>query len=247
MKGQLRELLTNYGEINTLFFDGDWIKQWSAAQGRDLEAFLRRIQHQVIINNRVGQRTFFESATGRLGKGGSGDYDTPEGHIPKKLPARDWETCMTFNDSWGYKESDHNWKDSSVLIKMLVDCVSLDGNFLLNIGPTGEGVVPAESVIRLHEIGEWMKRNSEAIYGATAGPVRTDKLRSTQKPGAIYLMPLDWPATISTKIKDRVKKVSLLSDPEHPPLKFQQTGDDLSIEIPSKQPERSVSVLRLEV
>jgi len=247
MKGQLKELLSNYGEIGSLFFDGDWIKQWSAEKGRDLEAFLRNIQPKVVINNRVGQRSFLQSATGGLGKSSSGDYDTPENRIPSKLPPRDWETCMTFNDSWGFKADDHNWKPSGQLIKSLVDCVSLNGNFLLNVGPTAEGVIPEESVTRLKEIGQWMKRNGDSVYGTTDGPVRSENLRSTKKGNKIYLQLLDWPASLSVKIKEPVKRVYLLSDPAHPELKFRLSGGEMIVELPGKRPEDSVSVVALEI
>ncbi len=246
MKGQLKELLTGYGEFGSLFFDGDWIKQWNAEQGRELEAYVRSFQPQVVINNRVGKRSALGANLGILGKSFSGDYDTPENTIPKKVPRRDWETCMTFNDSWGYKVDDHNWKPTGELIGMLVECVSLNGNFLLNVGPTAEGVIPEESVTRLKEIGQWMGRNGEAIYGAGPGPVRSDKLCSTRKGQMVYMHLFDWPAQLSVKMKERVKRAFVLSDPEKPGLEFQQAVGVLTIALPSKRPELSVSVVAVE-
>jgi alpha-L-fucosidase len=200
----------------------------------------------VVINNRVGKRSVLGANLGILGKSFSGDYDTPENTIPKKLPPREWETCMTFNDSWGYKADDHNWKPAGELIGMLVECVSLNGNFLLNVGPSPEGVIPEESVTRLKEIGQWMGRNGEAIYGCGPGPVRADKLRSTKKGNTVYLLLFDWPSQLTVKMTERVKRAYLLSDPAHPELKFRQTGNALSFALPSPRPEQSVSVVALE-
>jgi len=100
-------------------------------------------------------------------------------------------------------------------------------------------------VTRLKEIGQWMGRNGEAIYGAGAGPVRQDQLRSTQKDRAIYLFLLDWPPALSLALKDRVESAVLLSDPSRPGLNFRQTGAELKIELPTNRPESGVSVIAL--
>jgi len=102
----------------------------------------------------------------RLGGSVRGDFGTPEGHIPERVEHGDWETCMTFNDTWGYKKDDHNWKSAETLIHQLVDCVSKNGNYLLNVGPDGMGEIPAASVERLRDVGKWMATNGESIYGA---------------------------------------------------------------------------------
>ncbi|WP_425397724.1 alpha-L-fucosidase [Aeoliella sp.] len=132
----------------------------------------------------------------RLGGGYRGDTETPEQHIPATgYKDRDWETCMTMNDTWGFKSYDHNWKSTKVLLHNLVDIVSKGGNYLLNVGPTSEGEIPPESIARLAEIGQWMDVNGDSIYGTTASPCRRpDWGRITSKPGKLYLHVFDWPS-----------------------------------------------------
>jgi len=164
LKPQLKELLTGYGKLGVMWFDGEWIKEWTEDQGKDLYNFVRNQQPDILVNNRVGK--------GRQGMQGmnkdntyAGDFGTPEQEILSTASTFPWESCMTMNDTWGFKTSDTNWKSSETLLKNLVDIVSKGGNFLLNVGPTAEGLIPSPSVERLKEIGEWTKVNGEAIYG----------------------------------------------------------------------------------
>ena len=204
MDAQLRELLTNYGKIGILWFDGEWESTWNHDWGKRTDDLVRSLQPSIIVNNRVD--------SGRAGMAGfskdelaRGDYGTPEQTIPPNgMPGKDWETCMTMNDTWGYKVADINWKTSQVLIRMLCDIASKGGNFLLNVGPMPDGSFPPESVERLHNIGLWMKTNHEAIVGTTASPFprKFDWGCVTQKPGPtisgrettyLYLMVFQWP------------------------------------------------------
>jgi alpha-L-fucosidase len=158
MKGQLKELLTSYGPVGVLWFDGQWERTWSAARGRDLYAYVRVLQPSIIVNNRVGD--------------GSGDFGTPEQEIPATgLPGSpDWETCMTMNRNWGYNRADKAFKPTQTLVRNLVDIASKGGNFLLNVGPTAEGEFPPESVERLQGIGRFMRAAGESIHGTHASP-----------------------------------------------------------------------------
>jgi alpha-L-fucosidase len=167
---QVEELLTNYGPIDIMWFDGEWEDTWTHEHGIELYDHVREISPDTIINNRVDK--------GRAGIAGltvddsfRGDFGTPEQEIPPTgLPGVDWETCMTMNDHWGYNALDDNWKSTTTLIRTLVDVSSKGGNFLLNVGPKADGTFPEEAITRLRDIGAWMDVNGESIYGTSASP-----------------------------------------------------------------------------
>jgi alpha-L-fucosidase len=212
MKAQLKELLTNYGKIDILWFDGQWEGTWNDERGRDLYTYVRSLQPDIIINNRVGR-----------GQDAIGDFGTPEQEIPATgLPGVDWETCMTMNDNWGYNRADKNFKTASDLIRKLADIASKGGNFLLNVGPAADGVIPPESVDRLQDIGRWMQPNGESIHGTTASPLGAVPWgRITMKAlGAsntrLYLHAFDWPRDgrlVVPGLLNGARQAYLLSDP----------------------------------
>ena len=177
----------------------------------------------------------------------AGDFGTPEQEIPATGIDSDWEACMTMNGSWGYKPSDHKWKSSGDLIQKLVDIVSKGGNFLLNIGPDGFGRFPAESIIRLNDMGAWTKANGEAIYGATASPYdRPEWGRYTKKDGVLYAHVFDWPEDGKLVLNGdiKLKEASLLTDPISK-LTTESSDQGLTISVPKTAPDSSVSVIKL--
>jgi len=252
MKPQLAELLANYGPLGVLWFDGEWIKDWTEPKGKALYAWLRELQPDLIINNRVGKgRQGMEG----LNKGDgeyAGDFGTPEQQVPATgLPGVDWETCMTMNDTWGFKSYDENWKSSAELIRTLVETTSKGGNFLLNVGPTPEGLIPQASVERLEAMGQWMAVNSESIYGTTASPIgKPEWGYCTAKGETLYLHVTEWPADgkLSVKLPNAgAAKAHLLADKKNKALPVTCTDNQVTVTLPGEAPDAVVSVVVLTV
>jgi alpha-L-fucosidase len=254
MKNQLKELLSgDYGPIGLIWFDGQWEKTWTYDRGVDLYNYVRSLQPAIIINDRVGTRQPLLPGQIR-----AGDYKTPEQTIPANgLGAGvDWETCMTMNDTWGYKKNDDTWKNTETLVRNLIDCASKGGNYLLNVGPTGAGVIPDPSLERLKEVGQWMDVNGVAVYGTTASPFSRPLTwgRCTTKISGnatmLYLHVFNWPddgELLVPGLKNKIKAAYLLADPEHKKLTAKNGPDGLSITLPAAAPDKISSTVVLEI
>jgi alpha-L-fucosidase len=234
---QVREILTRY-QPDVLWWDTPHLMDPARAEKL---AKLLPLKPGIIHNN-------------RLGGGYKGDTETPEQHIPATgFPGRDWETCMTMNDTWGFKSYDHNWKPLTTLITNLVDIASKGGNYLLNVGPTAEGEIPAESIKLLKEVGAWMKVNGESIYGTQASPFK--KLawgRCTSKPAGddtiLYLHVLDWPADGKLKVPglaNTVKSAELLAGGVKVAVEPSEGGPVLTL--PAAAPDAVCSTIKVLV
>lgn len=249
MKGQLKELIARY-DPSVLWFDGEWVEWWMPEDGKDLYNYVRSLKPDIIINNRVGK--------GRRGMAGmskgpeaAGDFGTPEQEIPATgLPGVDWESCMTMNDTWGFKSFDHNWKSTETLMRNLIDIASKGGNYLLNVGPTAEGLIPQPSVERLQEMGRWMKVNGEAIYGTQASPFDQPGWgRFTRKPGRLYAHVFEWPESGKLSIpplESKVTKVYLLTTAGPRTLEVEQADAGVTVSLPPAAPDPVASVVVLE-
>ncbi len=187
MKAQLKELVENYGPIGVMWFDGEWEEPWTHEMGLDLYDYVRSLQDDIIINNRVDKgRKGMEGIT-LTDKQYAGDFDTPEQEVGKFQTDRPWETCMTIARQWAWKPNDE-LKDLDECLKILVETVGGDGNLLLNVGPMPTGEIEERQVERLEEIGEWLDKNGESIYGTRGGPYPPDDWGvSTSKNNRIYL------------------------------------------------------------
>lgn len=175
MKPQLKELIVNY-DPEIIWFDGEWVHDFSHEQGLELYQYVRSLKPSIIINNRVDKGRSGMQGMNKEDKNYIGDFGTPEQEILETTSTTDWESCMTMNDTWGYKKNDHHWKSAKVLIHNLIDVAAKGGNYLLNVGPTAEGLIPQPSINRLKQIGKWLKINGEAIYA-------TEKLQNNYKQG----------------------------------------------------------------
>ena len=259
MKAQLKELVSGrYGKVGILWFDGEWEGTWTHEKGKALYDYVRGLDPDIIVNNRVD--------TGRSGMEGitregeyRGDYGTPEQQIPATgLGAGvDWETCMTMNNTWGYKKNDDSWKSGADLIRKLVDIASKGGNFLLNVGPTGEGEIPAPSIERLEAVGDWMKVNGCAIYGTEANPFpeppswgRITRAKNDDGSNRLYLHVFDWPSDGTLELS------GLLSEPRAVQVLGQRTrnlwpttrsGDTLVMYLPKEPFDPVCTVVALDL
>jgi alpha-L-fucosidase len=249
LKPQLKELITNY-DPEVLWFDGEWVDEWTEPQGKDLYSYLKSLKPSLIINNRIGK--------GRKGMNGmnayddaAGDFGTPEQEILAGTSDYDWESCMTMNDTWGFKTNDHNWKSSELLIHNLIDIAAKGGNYLLNIGPKADGTIPPESVERLGEMGKWLKTNGEAIYSTNPRKEykEHDFVRFTMSKDGKYtyiiVMKPEKQLKITTVGVKNSSKVMMLGVEK--PLKWAKGSDGtVVIDLPEKLPGMYAWVIRVD-
>ena len=246
--GLIRELMTNYGKVDILWYDVDWPltpEQWESEK---MNQMVFELQPEIIVNNRNGLE---------------GDFSTPEQHIQASKNGRAWEACMTMNKGWGYQKSDHEWKTAREIVNNLTTCAQDGGNYLLNVGPMADGTVQEGSVRVLDVVGEWLQTNGVAIYatqgGASASTGNYDNF--TRKGNTLYVHVYFWPGHTPAEewlsfyqpetvvaiggVQTKVKSARVLKTGES--LRF--TQDPYSVRIlglPLTAPDDPVSVIALE-
>ena len=238
---QVREILTQYGPIGLIWFDTPRVI--NREQSEALTALVHELQPACLVNSRVGH--------------GAGDYESAgDNQIPVCVRSTPWETPATLNDTWGFKSGDAHWKPARTLIRLLCDIVGKGGNYLLNVGPTAEGEIPAPSVERLRQVGGWLRRHGEAIYGAGPSPFPCELEWGTitQKPGRLYLHVFDWPAgpLVIRGLRAPVRRATVLGG-DGTALEVSRRRiealdlDEIRIALPAAAPDPDVSVIALEI
>jgi alpha-L-fucosidase len=230
--GHIRELLTNYGKIDVLWYDVDWplnAEQWESEKMNDM---VYGLQPEIIVNNRNGL---------------PGDFATPEQTI-KAEDTRAWESCMTMNGSWGYQKADDDWKTPKTIVRNLVTCAKDTGNYLLNIGPKADGSIPEESIRILTAVGGWMQRNGSTIYESEkCQPGSSEFARFSRKGNTLYMHVHFWPgSTVSLGgLTNQVKSARLLAGGKE--IKFDQDKFRLRMTgLPEKAPDDPVTTIAIE-
>jgi alpha-L-fucosidase len=235
---QIRELLTQYGPEVPAVLWWDTPAEMTPERCARVDAAVQSLRPGILQND-------------RLGPGFPGHFDTPEQRIPTRRPERPWETCMTTNDSWGYSAADTNWKSPALLLSQLCEVVSQGGNYLLNIGPKADGSVPGPTLEVLRIMGEWMRTNSQAIRGASAGPFpyRLDWGHATRNGDTVYLLIDRWPESglITVPLDSPPAAAHLLADPGKSLRCIKGQGEfELELPVNATDPHVSVVALRYE-
>ncbi len=255
MQLQLTELLSRYGPVALIWFDG-----LGHQEKYDGERFLTQIhslQPATLVNDRIGV---------------PGDYVTPEQFIPNAIPTRQahfdavdqnvnnelkpgiprpedfqlWETCMTINNTWAYNMHDRDFKSAQVLIRSLVEVASRGGNFLLNVGPQPDGNIQPEFQERLRSVGDWLAVNGDSIYGTSYGPVQgVSSIRTTSKRNIVFVHVFEWPSAALDVPGLKPKIISAHLLPTGQVLKFRQSENGLQLDLPAQVPDANVSVIAL--
>lgn len=237
---QLKELLTNYGPLGIVWFDRGMYTQ---EQGREFADLVHKLQPNCLVNGRVGH----------YDKELLGDYQSlTDNGMPLGGIEEYWETPQTLNDTWGYSKYDLNWKQPEEIIRRMVTIVSKGGNYLLNVGPTGEGVIPAPSIEILRRVGDWMDKNSESIHGTSPSPFPYELPWGycTRKDDLLYLHVFDWPEDdilILEGLNNKVTKAYMIEENDERLGVKRSDENKLKIYLPDESVDDINSVVVLEI
>ena len=232
--GLIRELMTNYGKIDVLWYDVSWPLDAAGWESEKMNQMVFQLQPDIIVNNRNNL---------------PGDFSTPEQTIRAEAGGRAWESCMTLNDSWGYQAADDNWKSPRTVIRNLITCAHDGGNYLLNIGPQPDGGIPPESERILRDVGDWVIRNAVAIHDTEICQPRTSVYASfTRKASTLYMHVHFWPKggdVALSGLKQKVLSAKVLKTGQA--LAVTQDGFRTHITgLPDAAPDSPVTVLEIQ-
>jgi len=242
LHGQLNELLTRYGPIGIIWFDGEWEAPWNDQLGQELYDFVLSRQPRTLVNNRVGKGRHDMAGTTAAGAV-AGDYDTPEQEVGKFQNDRPWESCITICQQWAWKPND-KLKSLEECLRTLSSCVGGDGNLLLNVGPMPDGRIEPRQVERLREMGAWLKLNGDAVYGTRGGPYLPGKWgASTRRGRHVYLHVFGGGPTVLPPLPARIRSARTLAHGKA--VEFRSDTKGLQLTLPAADRDPSVTVIDL--
>lgn len=231
--GLIRELMTNYGKIDVLWYDVDWPLNAEGWESERMNKMVFQLQPDILVDNRNGL---------------AGDFSTPEQEIVAEKGQRSWESCMTLNDSWGYQRTDDSWKSPKTVLRNLISCSRDSGNYLLNIGPKPDGSIPEESVGVFREVGQWMARNGETIYATDRCQVkRSEYANFTRKGNTLYMHIYFWPGEMATVagLMTGVKSARMFATGQR--VAFEQDRFRVRFTgLPEKAPDHPITTIAIE-
>ncbi len=231
-KPQLKELLTNYGDVAIIWFDTP--DGTTREESQQLVDWVRRFQPNCLVSSRVGN--------------GLGDYVALRDHeLPTDIINKPFESLFTHNDSWGYSTVDRNFRSPKEILRLLIESNTKGGNLIFNVGPTAAGTFQAESVQDLQEVGKWLRQHGSSVYGTKASPLAPLSYGGcTQKPGELFLHVFDWPTTGILRVPaGKFMPTSITLSGQTKPLPYRFKGNDLLIQVPLQAPDPLNSVVRI--
>jgi alpha-L-fucosidase len=247
VKNQTRELIENYGPLVTMWFDGEWEKPWTREMGNGLYAFLKKLQPDLTINNRVSKGRHGMAGVTKDAHLNAGDYDTPEQRVGGFNRARPWETCMTICRQWAWKPNDR-MKSLAECLQTLLRTVGGDGNLLFNVGPMPDGRIEPRQVERLKEMGAWLKKHGEGVYGSRGGPFKPGRWgASTCRKDRIYIYLMTWPGEDPFRLPAIPAKVLSHKTKTGGQAAVEQTDEGITISLPAADRDAIATVIELTV
>jgi alpha-L-fucosidase len=247
LKNQTKEVIENYGPLGIMWFDGEWEKPWTREYGNEIYEYLKDIQPDLIINNRVSKGRHGMAGTTKQSHLNAGDYDTPEQRIGGFNRERPWETCMTICRQWAWKPND-KMKSLRECIQTLLHTVGGDGNLLFNVGPMPDGRIEPRQVERLRQMGAWLEKYGEGVYGTRGGPFKPGKWgASTCKGNKIYLFIMEWQNENKLMLPGIDRKIIFYRAFDSSQLSLRQKKTGIEILLPSSGRSEIATVVELTV